>query len=667
MEYIKITKVDNVVFHKKGISHLGTLHLTSHHLIFTSKSLQREHWFPYPLISSVFKNEGSALISKDDSTVFGNNNDQQVVQWYIDKDIWNMTNIKIIGKEFTVFSFDFIYEREANDVYDTILKLTVINDVQQLYAFIYKPNQEEEKFNSWDIYSVEKELKRQGLDPTSDTCSWRISDINENYTVIPTYPDKLVVPAQVSDSLLKHAGKFRSKARIPILSYYYKKTGCAIVRSSQPLPGITKQRSIQDEKLVYSSFTCSETYSTKNEGTDHYIKHDKNLIVDARPTVNAMAQAAIGGGSEVMENYNFNNTVQRMFLGIDNIHVISDIMNTVVENLLLDTDINQSIGGPLPKKSFNWIKIIRLILLSTDKLAKSMIFNHSNILVHCSDGWDRTSQICSLVQICLDPFYRTYEGFMILIEKDWVSVGHRFQERSGHLSSEEVFHDNTVGFGTSITNNINNTGGFLFKKDESGTEKVEELIESSTSSDLIDKLSSHFNKKKNKRSMKFTSPVFQQFLDCLYQLLVQNPEKFEYNERFLRRLSYHVYSCQYGTFLFNSQKDLKEYDAQHKTRSVWDYFRAKKSIYVNKTYKPIDLEVLTSNNDSTVEDWILPDLEKIEWWSHLYGRVPAEMTTEQLTKKNIVKRDGTKNEPIGIVDSTRELFSSLNFDMFRKK
>jgi hypothetical protein len=34
--------------------------------------------------------------------------------------------------------------------------------------------------------------------------------------------------------------------------------------------------------------------------------------------------------------------------------------------------------------------------------------------------------------------------------------------------------------------------------------------------------------------------------------------KFEFNERFLRRLLYHLYSCQYGTFLFNNEKERVE-------------------------------------------------------------------------------------------------------------
>jgi len=38
-----------------------------------------------------------------------------------------------------------------------------------------------------------------------------------------------------------------------------------------------------------------------------------------------------------------------------------------------------------------------------------------NVLVHCSDGWDRTSQLCALAEILLDPYYRTMVGFQNLI------------------------------------------------------------------------------------------------------------------------------------------------------------------------------------------------------------------------------------------------------------
>uniref|UniRef100_A0A8C5Z861 MTMR6-9 GRAM domain-containing protein n=1 Tax=Marmota marmota marmota TaxID=9994 RepID=A0A8C5Z861_MARMA len=63
-QYIKIAKVSNVVLHRRGTATQGTLHLTTHHLIFESPQLSTEFWFPYPLIYGVHKNPGSTLLSK---------------------------------------------------------------------------------------------------------------------------------------------------------------------------------------------------------------------------------------------------------------------------------------------------------------------------------------------------------------------------------------------------------------------------------------------------------------------------------------------------------------------------------------------------------------------------------------------------------------------------
>ena len=77
-----------------------------------------------------------------------------------------------------------------------------------------------------------------------------------------------------------------------------------------------------------------------------------------------------------------------------------------------------------------WYEYVFLILSGALDLANNLKKGINN-LVHCSDGWDRTSQLCSLAAMMLDPFYRTIKGFQILIEKDWIYFGHQFAKRIG--------------------------------------------------------------------------------------------------------------------------------------------------------------------------------------------------------------------------------------------
>ena len=46
-------------------------------------------------------------------------------------------------------------------------------------------------------------------------------------------------------------------------------------------------------------------------------------------------------------------------------------------------------------------------------LTKAVAEESVNVVVHCSDGWDRTAQTCSLASIILDPYYRTIHGFQV--------------------------------------------------------------------------------------------------------------------------------------------------------------------------------------------------------------------------------------------------------------
>lgn len=50
---------------------------------------------------------------------------------------------------------------------------------------------------------------------------------------------------------------------------------------------------------------------------------------------------------------------------------------------------------------------------------------------------DLNCVVSSLVQLMLDPHYRSLAGFQSLVQKEWVMAGHRFLDRCNHLKKNE--------------------------------------------------------------------------------------------------------------------------------------------------------------------------------------------------------------------------------------
>lgn len=147
------------------------------------------------------------------------------------------------------------------------------------------------------------------------------------------------------------------------------------------------------------------------------------LILDARPAVNAKLNKAKGGGYE--ENYV---NAPLTFLNIHNIHVVRDSLKRLLAALIPRVDEK---GYYKALDESKWLNHVQSILEGAVKAVFNVDTEKQSVLIHCSDGWDRTAQLTSLAMIQLDSYYRTIEGFIVLIEKEWCSFGHKFGERIG--------------------------------------------------------------------------------------------------------------------------------------------------------------------------------------------------------------------------------------------
>ena len=426
-----------------------------------------------------------------------------------------------------------LYFRHAFFEYDKYEK-ELRDNANISYPKIYK--------SGWDIYNFNDEFKRKKVDLKND---YEILD-NSNFNFCETYPSKIIVP-KISQDKIEKCANFRKKKRLPTLTYRYT-NGYCIWRSSQTKGGFTGK---DDTDAIFL------TNITRNS---------KNLVVyDARPKLNAMANKLKGGGYENPNNYPKIN-MEVIFCDIPNIHAVRNSYEKLLTNISYIPENDYSVISNLPNTF--WYETIILILKGGFQIYNS-IKEEKTVLIHCSDGWDRTSQLSALSQILLDKYYRTLKGFIVLIEKDWLSFGHQFRLRNGFCPKE--------------------------KRDE-------------------------------------FSPIFIQWLDCIYQIIEQNCSKFEFNVNLLNYIAERIYSGKYGTFLFNSEKERKENNAKETTISIWNDILEKENEFKNPIY------------DEKNEQEIQINYKKIKLWKEYFLRFEKRKNDINYINKFINKEQKYINE-----------------------
>ncbi|XP_067631300.1 myotubularin-related protein 6 isoform X1 [Eurosta solidaginis] len=458
---------------------VGTLYLTATHLIFVEPDSNKETWILHMHIGNIEKlplsTTGSPLL--------------------------------IRCKTFLSVTFVIPKDSECHDVYTSLMKLYQPVSINKLYCFNYQPAKDDfPKSSGWDFFKLENEFKRMRV-PNE---IWTLCTLNLNYELCDTYPRQIYVPQEANTAMLIGSSRFRSKGRLPVLTYLHSNKA-SICRCSQPLSGFSA-RCLEDEQML-------EAIRKTNPNTDYM------YVVDTRPRINAMANRAAGKG---YENEAFYENIKFHFLGIENIHVQRTSLQKLIEACEQKTPTMSGFLNSL--ESSGWLKNIRSILYTSSFIATA-VDKGVSVVVHCSDGWDRTAQVCSLAALMLDPYHRTIKGFQALIEKDWLAFGYKFSERCGHVQTD----------------------------------------------------------------LREVSPIFTQFLDCTWQLMTQRSDAFEFNERFLLILHDHVHSCQFGTFVGNCEKDRLDLKLSERTFSLWGFMSNHLNEYINPLYKPDVDETIKAN------------------------------------------------------------------------
>ncbi|KAG0202628.1 Myotubularin- protein 3 [Mortierella sp. NVP41] len=539
----------------------------------------------------------------------------------------------------------------------------------------------------WDGgYDIRQEFDRLHYDKSL----WAIAHLNGDYELSPTYPERFIMPAAFlgldtkpysnsqttglppktgfrmqgqttgsythrqyppsphyppgpltqqpmdSDACLRQLAAFRSNKRFPIVCWKAPDSGLVLMRSGQPMVGFLGARGPEDEIYIRTvlNTACKE----------HQLLHGHKgiprlWIMDARAYSAAVANAYNGGGRENPDHYP---NASISFMSLANIHVIASSHQALLKAVSTHAD---SPNWYSLIESTGWLTHVADVLKSAagrDGIVGKMLEGHSSVLVHCTDGWDRTTQLVSLAQILLDPYYRTIHGLRVLIEKEWLSCGHPFHSRTevlpGHKkssgptmeeesgeswkSNSNALHSSPNGAKESLSYSrkwLNRVYGeqdtrldpkpipsFSYHMDipqqhpqesipkpppgpfyasyplpeSMGTNQTKGYPEQSTTS--------RHSTPTNAQTVPISpSPVFLLFLTCVHHIVQQHPNQFEFNDYLLVVLARAASGFSpFGDFLFNSERERAQERLRQQSPSIWKWIQQNHGWFTNRDFIP---------------------------------------------------------------------------------
>ncbi|XP_073727435.1 myotubularin-related protein 5 isoform X7 [Misgurnus anguillicaudatus] len=450
-----------------------------------------------------------------------------------------------------------------------------------------------------------RDYQRLGLGTLSNSLTrsknepFRISTVNRMYTVCRSYPGLLIVPQSIPDSTIQRISRCYRQNRFPVVCWRNSRTKAVLLRSAglhakgvvgffkspnAPTAGPSQadsSTSLEQEKYLQAIISSMPSYSEASgrntlsgftsthmstSGKWGSIRGSGRLSTYNPDVGNRLAgkesPQANGGPAEPCFLRQ-----QKAYLYIigdksqlkggkqDSFQQWEVVPIEVFDMRQLKNSFKKLMKACVPSSTNNepnmtfhrcleeseWMNLLHRVL-QVSVLVVELLDTGSSVMVSLEDGWDVTTQVVSLVQLLSDPYYRTIDGFRLLVEKEWLSFGHRFSHRGAQTLASQ-------------------SSGF--------------------------------------------TPVFLQFLDCVHQIHLQFPMEFEFSQYYLKFLAYHYVSNRFRTFLLDSDYERIElgvlYEEKGERRnpqickSVWDYIdrlNKKTPIFYNYMFSPEEEEIL---------------------------------------------------------------------------
>lgn len=312
---------------------------------------------------------------------------------------------------------------------------------------------------------------------------WRLYDISKcSSTITTNYPKYICIPRSINDRMITNCANKVIGGKIPILCWKSNESKACIFRSGYFLSQPPTEEQIEYWNALKQIF------------------YPKEIILIGVEEINNM----------------------------DTFDSISLFMSTDLQiSQLLFNLLQYPIPVPFMVNHFQEILRWERRIHNTFSAVKSvlqMLFSEKSVILLSNLKGGPLFTLSSLVQLIIDPYFRTFHGFCTLIEKEFFYFKYPFNEKSNPE--------------------------YLQKSSSSSNQINKKLTPQNTNTNLSSNSAippSNVLPSNENVIFEFNG-IFILFLDCVWTLLSQSPSSFQFRKEFILYLSDIVYSG-----LFTSQ------------------------------------------------------------------------------------------------------------------